>query len=93
GAPGGYPAAAATDSKVKTALYLGIAGIVMALCCSIVGLGLGIASVVMATQAEKQGLPGNAQTAKIVGFVAIGLGALSLVGGLFLGLGNVFTGS
>ncbi len=59
----------------------------------ITGILMLLASVVMATQAEKQGLPGNTQTAKIVGFVAIGLGALSLVGGLFLGLGNVFTGS
>jgi hypothetical protein len=80
----------ATDSKVKTALYLGIGGIVMALCCSIVGLGLGIASVVMAGQAEKQGLPGNAQQAKIVGFVALGLSVLSMIGGLAFGLGPIF---
>ena len=90
GAPAGYGVPAQNNQKVTTALILGIVGIVTGLCCGILGVGLGIGAVVMANQAERDGLQGNVQAAKICGFVAIGIGALAFIGNLAFGLGGFF---
>lgn len=87
-APAGYGVPAATNQKVTTALVLGIVGIVTGWCCGVLGVGLGIGAVVLASQAERDGVQANVTAAKVVGWVSIGIGALALGGSLVFGIGG-----
>ena len=87
-APSGYPVPAAGSQKVTTALVMGIIGIVTGWCCGVLGVGLGIGAVVLASQAEREGPQANLTAAKVCGWIAIGIGALGLGSNVLFGLGG-----
>ncbi len=93
--PGGAPAGAGAGNNTKAiaALATGIAGIVFAICCSFVGLLLGIAAVVLGYMSKQeiarsngaQGGGGLAQGGFITGIVAVVLAIIMII----LGAANV----
>jgi hypothetical protein len=91
--PGGYPVATSC-AKASTAKTLGICALVFAVCCSIVGIVLGILAVVFGNQAQAQiaqnpawasDLP-KAKSGVLMGWIAIGVGVVFFILGLLLNL-------
>jgi hypothetical protein len=76
GTPGMNPA---SNQKVTIALVLGIASIVLSLCCWPLAAIAGGVGFFLANQAEKEGAFGNVKAAKITSLVGLGLAALGLV--------------
>ncbi|BCU77690.1 DUF4339 domain-containing protein [Luteolibacter sp. LG18] len=94
-APGAYPIGAGCP-KASTAKTLGICGLVFALCCSIVGVVLGILAVVNGNQAQQQiaqnpawaaDLP-KAKAGVTMGWIAIGLGVVSMIVSVVINVGR-----
>ena len=82
-------------SKANTAFNLGIGGIVLSLCCCPpIGVILGIVSMVFAGGVTSMAPPGTdahskASTAKILGIVAIVIGALNFIAGIGIQMAGV----
>jgi len=80
GGPAPYPlnpSAASLQSKATTALVLGICSIIPGSCCSPVGLGLGIAAIIIGKNAEGAPNAGAARAGFVCGIVGIVLSCLS----------------
>ena len=98
--PSGMPGAAPAQQNMKAiiGLVLGGIGIVMALCCSILGILLGGGGAALGYLAQQdiakglapQSSKGMAKAALIVGIVALVASALSLIIGLAMGMSNGF---
>jgi predicted Zn finger-like uncharacterized protein len=75
-----------------TVLTMGISSIVLALCCAIAGVGLGIGALTMANadlakmergEMDPSGM-GSTRGGQICGIVGIVLGALNMIGGIII---------
>lgn len=91
GAPGGYTAyGPTTHSKAVPALVIGIISIVLACCCSPLGVVGGIVAAVLGNQAKGEiaasggrlGGESQAQAGFVIGIVAIALGTVLFILGL-----------
>ncbi len=96
---GGYSQSPAPDnSQAVWSLTLAVIGIVLTCCCGLLGVGLGIAAVVLAQGAKNQAAAFGphvdtslATVAFWLGIVAIALGALSFLGSIAFNVVDVFT--
>ena len=70
----------AGDGRAKTALILGIVGLVLSFLIPIIGLILGVIAIVMAGKAVKEGyVGGQAKIGRILGIVAIIIAVIMMV--------------
>ena len=96
---GGGPGAAPNNQKAVIALVVGIASIVFAVCCSIVGVVLGGVAAFLGNQAKSEiarsnGAQGGAQFAQygfITGIIGVVLGVIMLILGMVLNVGSGLT--
>jgi uncharacterized membrane protein len=85
--PGGAPGQAPNNQKAVIALVLGVIGLVFAVCCSVLGILLGIGAAILGYLskqeiAQSNGTQGGANLAQwgfVTGLVAIGLGIVMLI--------------
>lgn len=74
------PVTAALQNKATTAMVLGICSIVPGSCCSPLGLGLGIAAIILSNGATGAPNPGPAKAGFVCGIIGVVLSCLSFVG-------------
>lgn len=91
----GFPVAPANNTKAVVALSLGIAAIVFAFCCSLLGIPLGIAGAVLGFQAKAeiaasngtQGGAGLAQAGFVTGIVGGAFSVVAIILSVVLNIG------
>jgi hypothetical protein len=97
--PMGAPAGAPNNQKAVIALVTGIASIVFAICCSIVGVVLGGVAIFLGQQAKKEvaasgGTQGGANFAQygfITGIIGVGLAIVMIILSVALNIGGGLT--
>jgi hypothetical protein len=86
---GGYypPGAQNFSGKATTAMWLGIASLPLCL-CPLVGIGLGIAAIIVGNKVPEGPDKGRAKTGVICGTIGVAIGVLNAIAGVMMQFGK-----
>ena len=85
----GAPAQADQSGKATTSMWLGISSIALGLCCPLVGIGLGIAALVVGNKVNDPALLGKAKTGRICGIIGIVISIINAFVGIAFNINNL----